>query len=435
MGGRVIAYFNTHRMVTFLAIFLLSASVRTAILIHFRGDILNVGEEPKIAYALMAKGEFADPYAVPTGPTAHSTPFFPVLLFGVYETLGTGLAGQFGRCAFVILGYSLLFGLYPTLASAFGFPFESGLFAGFFSALLPVRRSYEVFRGWEESYAAIAFAFILLFTFRRYQSGDRSPKTALLLGLCWGASMYIGFSLFSILCGILLVDVLIHRNFRVLADAAIIMVATFAVMSPWLLRNHQVLHGWSLMRDNFGMELLQANHDNTRPSAEELYIYPGAVVAYEHPGKSKTEATLLGEIGEISYNRRCTRLAVNWIERHPQQFAWLSAEHFAYFWLGPLPHFFETAITSAYTLLGLAGLAFIPKRVGKIQFQLWCTVLFFYPLMYYFMVHTTRYRVQIDWMIWLSAGLCIQVMLERLYPSWFRRGANESPVRIQAGIS
>jgi hypothetical protein len=413
MGKNLVSYFNTHRKVTFLTIFLIAFVVRLAILIHFRGDILNVGEEPKIAYALISIGQFANPYAVPTGPTAHSTPFFPLLLAGVYKLLGTGLTGQFGRCLLVVSGYSLLFALYPTFATAFNFPFEAGLIGGFFSALLPVRRSFEVFRGWEESYAGVALAFILLFTLRRYQSGDRSPKTAVLLGLCWGVSMYIGFSTFAVLAGVLLVDVLIHRTLRVVLDAAIIMIVTFAVMTPWLLRNHHVLHGWTLMRSNFGMELLLANHDNSRASAELYYDDPAAMAAFWHPGKSAAEATLLGQMGEIAYSRRCTHLAIAWISAHPGLFAWLTVERFAFFWLGPINHLPETLVTGTYSVLGLLGLAFIRKRVGTLQFQLWCTTFFCYPLMYYIMVHTTRYRVPIDWMIWLSAGLLLYVVLEK----------------------
>jgi hypothetical protein len=429
MGSRIIDYFDGHRAITFLAIFVLSLTVRTAILIHFRGDILQVGEEPKIAYALISKGEFADPYAVPTGPTAHSTPFFPVMLAGVYKLLGTGFAGQFGRCMLVVTGYSLLFALYPTFATAFGFPFEAGLIGGFFSALLPVRRSFEVFRGWEESYAAIALALILLFTLRRYQSGDRSPQKAILLGLCWGTAMYIGFSMFSILVGLLLVDVLLHRNLSALRDAVLVMLACFVAMGPWLLRNHHVLHGWTLMRSNFGMELRLANHDYAHPSAEQIYFDPAAMAAYGHPGKSVEQATILGQMGEINYSHYCTRLALNWIAAHPGKFLWLTVQRTAFFWLGPLNHRFEAIVTSAYSLLGFAGLGFIGKRVGKIQFQIWCTVLFFYPLMYYFMVHTTRYRVQIDWMIWLSAGLAIQVLLERFSPSWYRQDARNTLLR------
>jgi hypothetical protein len=39
-----------------------------------------------------------------------------------------------------------------------------------------------------------------------------------------------------------------------------------------------------------------------------------------------------------------------------------------------------------------------------------------YPLMYYLIQYVNRYRVPIEWMIWLSAGLAITTVLERLFP-------------------
>jgi hypothetical protein len=91
-------------------------------------------------------------------------------------------------------------------------------------------------------------------------------------------------------------------------------------------------------------------------------------------------------------------------------------EHFFYFWFGPVEHPFELVATSFYTLLGLAGLRLMRRRVGNTQFYVWCTVFATYPLMYYLIQYVNRYRVPIEWMIWLSAGLAITTVLERLFP-------------------
>jgi hypothetical protein len=411
--GRIVAYFTGHKAVAFLAIFLLSFVIRTAVLIDHRGDILQVGEEPRIANALITKGEFADPYIIPTGPTAHSTPFFPVLLAGIYEVLGTGIAGQFGRCLLVVTGYSLLFALYPTFATAFGFPYEAGLGAGFLAGLLPVRRSFEVFRGWEEPWAAMALAFLLFLTLKRERSARPGVASAVWLGVGWGLSLYISFSMFAILIGLLFVEVLSNRSLRVVRDTCITLLVTVAAIFPWTIRNHRQLHAWTLMRDNLGLEVLYGNHEDARPSAELNGADPLSLKYFTHPGQSIPEATLVRDMGEVNYNRRDLHLALSWISDHPRDFVWLTVERFAFFWLGPLNHAYETIIISSYSLLGLAGLGFIRRRVGEIQFRLWCTVLFFYPLMYYIVAFAHRYRVQIDWMIWLSAGLFVSVVLEK----------------------
>ncbi|HWY54563.1 MAG TPA: hypothetical protein VNZ03_08875 [Terriglobales bacterium] len=415
-GGtrRIVEYFTAHKGVAFLLIFLLAFSIRFVLLVQHREDIDTVGEEPKIAYALISKGEFADPYVIPTGPTAHSTPFFPVLLVAIYKTFGTGFAGQFARGLLIISGYSLLFALYPTFASAFGFPYQAGLLAGFVSALVPVRRSAEVFRGWEETWSAMALAFLLFLMLKREESRRREPMTAVWIGLCWGAALYINFSIAAVLVALLFVDWWTHRTVPVLRDAVITMIVVFAVISPWIIRNQRQLHGWTMMRDNLGLELRFGNHDGARPSAEGMVMsLQGSTALSTDPGKSIQEAMLVREMGEIAYNRRELHLAVDWISHHPGEFVWLSVQRFFYFWLGPLNHAYETIVISSYTILGFLGLGLMRKRVGEIQFRMWCTVFAVYPLICYLVPFAHRYRVPIDWMIWLSAGLFVCVMLEK----------------------
>src|ERR1039458_10375401 len=129
MGRRFVAYLAAHRRVAFLAIFALSFLIRFALLVRVpQNGILGSGEASLIAKALASKGQFADPFAVPTGPTAHLTPFYPVLLAGINKVFGSGYTGSFVRCLLVIGIYSLLYSLYPTFASIFGFPVSAGLF-------------------------------------------------------------------------------------------------------------------------------------------------------------------------------------------------------------------------------------------------------------------------------------------------------------------
>jgi hypothetical protein len=414
MGRRIVAYFAAHTGVTILTIFVLAFLVRFALLIQYRHDIVYIGEAPRIAYALISKGQFADPYAIPTGPTAHTTPFFPLVLAGIYKIFGTGYTGQFARCLFVIFGYSVLYSLYPTFASAFGFPFEAGLFAGFFAALVPVKRSFEVFRGWEEPWAAMALAFVLFLTLKRYNAPRRESKSALWVGVCWGLALYMSFSLFSILIGLLVVDVLSHRSLPVLRDACITLIATLAVITPWTLRNYEQLHGWTLMRSNFGLELRVSNHEHAYPSAELNSAEPAEQSL--HPSRNIREAMLVRDMGELNYGHWASHIGFTWIFDHPRDFAWLSMQRFFYFWFGPPQHPFELLVTSSYTILGFAGLGSVRKRVGEIQFRMWCTVLLVYPVLYYFFQFVQRYRVVTEWMIWLSAALFLSVILKRFAP-------------------
>src|SRR3954468_19544919 len=64
-----------------LAIFLLSFAVRASLLVLYlhSGNVLYTGEADSIARSLAAKGAFADPFAAPTGATAHCAPIYPAV--------------------------------------------------------------------------------------------------------------------------------------------------------------------------------------------------------------------------------------------------------------------------------------------------------------------------------------------------------------------
>lgn len=416
MGRGFIAYFARHRRVAFLLIFSLSFLIRFSLLLRVPGnEILGSGEATRIANALVTKGQFADPYVIPTGPTAHTTPFFPLLSAAVFEVFGNGYRGNFIRCLLVVVSYSFLYALYPSFASAFRFPYATGLIAGLASALLPLKRAAEVFRGWEEPYAAMALAFLLLLTLKQWESPDRDAKGAFFLGLCWGAALYISFILFAVLAGLLIFDFLATRKPRSVRDACLTMIAVVAVTAPWILRNHTQLHGWTLMRDNLGLELNYANHDHAEPSSTLLNADPDSWS--RHPSNSLALASEVKDLGEIEFNRRQLKQVVQWIKTHPENFTRLSLERFFYFWFGPIEHPLDLLATSSYSVLGLAGLGLIRKRVGNAQFWLWCVAFTTYPVMYYFVQYANRYRVAIDWMIWLSAGLAVTAVIEKLSPA------------------
>src|SRR5664280_409108 len=112
---RSIEFLLAHRFLTALAIFLISFAVR-CVLLKYAGEVQRHGEAESIALSLVNKHEFADPFAVPTGPTAHTTPFYPLLLAGVYTLFGTGYAGDLARSLLIIGVYSFLYASFVWLA-------------------------------------------------------------------------------------------------------------------------------------------------------------------------------------------------------------------------------------------------------------------------------------------------------------------------------
>src|SRR5450631_3420139 len=95
----------------FTLIVFVSAVIRLVVLSHVpRADIIGGGEAENIARTLAESGRFADPYSVPSGFTAHCSPFYPALLSLVYKLIGTGIAAGYARCTLLIFAYSVLYG-------------------------------------------------------------------------------------------------------------------------------------------------------------------------------------------------------------------------------------------------------------------------------------------------------------------------------------
>ena len=73
-----------------------------------------------IAISLMKTGQFADPYMISTGPTAHLPPIIPFIISMIYRWFGlTSTAGYASRLFAITMG-SLLYAMLPWLSDRFG---------------------------------------------------------------------------------------------------------------------------------------------------------------------------------------------------------------------------------------------------------------------------------------------------------------------------
>ena len=87
-------------------------------------------EIPAVARALYERGEFADPYCLPTGPTAHMPPFQPALMAAIYRLLGPTLAAGYLVWLIAIACYGVMYGMLPWLAGRLGLRQEAGIVGG-----------------------------------------------------------------------------------------------------------------------------------------------------------------------------------------------------------------------------------------------------------------------------------------------------------------
>src|SRR5690348_5417295 len=79
------------------------------------------GMEPfRLAHSIAEKGEFADPYPLHTGPSAHSAPAFPALLALLMHVFGDGVAGMYAIKLTATIVLSIQLALFPVFSEALG---------------------------------------------------------------------------------------------------------------------------------------------------------------------------------------------------------------------------------------------------------------------------------------------------------------------------
>jgi len=183
-----------------------------------------------------------------------------------------------------------------------------------------------------------------------------------------------------------------------------------AACAPWVVRNTILLGSPVLFRSNLGLELALANHPSVRPTFSESRLEGS--VSRIHPNFSLSEAEALRSVGEIEFNRRRMHDAINWITGHPLAFVRLSFARVREFWF-PTPRYSPKPyayVVWVLTVLSMCGAYKILRELPRV-FLVTGAVLLVYPLIYYVVMSTLRYRMPILWVELLCAGYVLSFWL------------------------
>ena len=135
---------------------------------------------------------------------------------------------------------------------------------------------------------------------------------------------------------------------------------------------------------------------------------------YIHPGAVVSEARKLIELGEIEYMRQAGGEALEWISAHPAEFLWLTAQRFANLWAGPLHRPVEDSPgVLTLTVLAIVGAWRSFPRITVPQRAAFLIPLATYPLIYYIVAYMPRYRIPIDWILYILAGAAVWSLIRR----------------------
>ena len=370
---------------------------------HDRFEMISV------AATFAHTGSLANAYmSMPTGPTAHVAPLYPILIGTLFRVFGEGEAGENIRQSLACAISSLRAGLLVLLVLALGLGEGTAIAAGLLGALYIGAFDTELKGDWEGPLAGVLLLALVLWGYRMIAQRTPGPRESLAHGAAWGTALLVTPSLALVLVGLaeLAFVVRYRKDPRRMAVALLCCgLGVLAALSPWIVRNYVRLGGFVWGRDNFGLELSVSNgpgaHWSNPDNSRRIYS--------THPSRYKPEAQKVAAMGEIAYNQERKEQAIHWIRDNPGEFARLTAQRAFHFWFPSgrnLAHFTALSILTSAAFVGLVILARRRSPAFAIVTVIWLS----YPLLYYVIQWSSRYRLPIDWTLLLSAAVAVHAM-------------------------
>lgn len=388
-------------VLTSILIFALGFRIRNEQLRQIPSEYLrpNPGWELSSIAIAMAEGRgFSDPYMIATGPTAHLPPIYPYIVGLIYRIFGlTPKAGLISLQLMVVTA-ATLYALLPWLSRKLGLGVYAGIIGGLAGALR------VEWAGHGEYLTAILMGLILATLVQRWDEGRYSWGGSLLLGLAIGVAFHLQPALLTVIAGCLLFELWWQRNPKQWGYAGVLTLGIFLACIPWGWRNYTTFESVLFIRSNFGLELRMGNHAGAAPT---MKVMDAQGDEHRHPAAHFAEAKKLRKIGEIAYMQEAKEEAFAWIRSNPIDFSRLTLLRVVNLWFGP-PYNPKTAIKiSALTILAILGIWRVLPSLTIPQRAVLIIPLVAFPLVYYVVGYMPRYRIPIDWVLYILGGAAL----------------------------
>lgn len=410
----------------FASIFLLGFSVRVALLIATDTwpDSENY-ELVRVAWSIARGDGFSNPFlSGNTGATAHVAPVYPYLLAAIYKTFGlinfADLVKQVLACA----TSAMIFAHLPSIAQAAGMARRVGVLGGVIGALTPMSIDVEVIGRWETHVATLLFVTALLYWMRHFKQKRLSWKQGAFSGLLWGLLLLTSPSFVTVLFALIVLAVAQrrHRTRPALSYLLTVVVTVATVLTPWTVRNYRTFGTFVFVRDNAGLEFYLSNVPSARRSMNDNLL---AGAGKLHPFGSAAARQRVQQVGEVAFSRECMRKFIDNVIAEPVASTRRIAQRILWMWFPVGEHSIRDSmlprdlIACSITLLAFLGLYSLPSELDARK--TFAVVLFSYPLVYYLIQTTMRYRLPI---VWITCLLCANAILVLAH----KFAASKSPV-------
>ena len=362
-------------------------------------------EMGRIGASLVSGHGFSNPFGAQTGPTAWEPPLYPYLIALVFRVFGIYSRAS----AFVLLSLNSFFSALTCvpifLMARRIFSLRVAMWSAWAWALLPNVMFWCTRWVWETSLSALLLALIFWLTLTMEERDGWSPWIA--FGLLWGVAALNSTSLLSLLpaAGVWAWFRRARRGKRSLGGVVLASMFFFACIAPWLVRNYETFGKFIFIRDNFGAELRLGNG----PGAD------GTWMEYLHPTQDVYAMRQYQAMGELTYIAMRKKEATDFIRADYARFLQLCGKRFVYFWAGPPKatdppwmNEVKNSLFLASSVLTFWGLGRALRRhIRGVWLLAWLIVL--YPVIYYVVFPSPRYRVPIEPEM---AILCVFVISE-----------------------
>jgi len=373
---------------------LLAFAVRIAFMLgcdtyRFAGadDYDQFGEASSIARSIATGHGFASPFnAEYTGPTAWIAPVYPYLIAGLFKTFGVFSVGA-ALALFTLQSLFSALTVLPILGIARRtVGLRSGFLAAATWAVFPWFSKWAVTWMWEVSLSALLFTAILWYALELDLS---STWRWIGFGALCGFALNVNPALLAapIVAGLWL----LYRRVSIY-DLGLAAVVAALLLTPWMIRNHEVFDRWVFLRGNFGFEFALGNYHDSF----------GRGWGGFHPTGSPREYNDYKRLGEPAYVAMKQREGLAFVRAYPLEFAELTARRISYFWDGsalgyrdPIASRWLPGSFGVFSFLLLFGLL-AWKRTNAYGWQLVFGSLALYPLPYYLTYAQARYRHAVE---------------------------------------
>lgn len=349
-------------------------------------------EMGRIGRAIATGRGFADPFGLPTGPTAWEPPLYPYLIAGVF-----GLTGVYTNASALVLltlnsVFSALTCIPIFLIAKQCFNEKVAVWAAWMWAVLPFVMFYSTRWIWETSIAALLLTVLFWFSVRLEEAEGGIAWVG--FGALWGVAALTNTSLLAFLPAAGLWAWYRRAKAHKSSIVGVVLASVFFAMTiaPWLVRNYEAFGRFVFIRSNFGAELRLGNG----PWAEGLWMQ------WLHPTQNVLEMHRYQQLGELGYVAARKHEAMEWMKADYSRFLWVSVKRFIFYWAG-LPRPGTSAVLAASknslflasSILAFWGLgrAIRQRRPGAWLF-FW--LILSYSFVYYIVFPHPRYRHPIE---------------------------------------